>query len=40
MFLSTRDYDNWWYRFIVGASKKNCEKILKKKIKIKGFQKL
>ena len=30
MFLSTRDYDNWWYRFIVGASKKNCEKILKK----------
>lgn len=38
MFLSTRDYDNWWYRFIVGASKKNCEKILKKKLKLKIFK--
>jgi hypothetical protein len=38
MFLSTRDYDYWWYRFIVSGSKKNCEKILKKNLKFEVFK--
>ena len=36
MFLSTRDL-NYLYKFIVGASKENCEKLLKKKIRIINF---
>ena len=38
MFLSTRDYD-FYYKFIVGASKQNCEKLLKKKLKLTIFKK-
>ena len=38
MFLSTRNYDYRWYRFLVGASKKNCEIITKKKLKLKVFE--
>jgi hypothetical protein len=37
MFLSTRNYD-YLYKFIVGASKLSCEKLVKKKLKLKIFE--
>ena len=37
MFLSTRDL-NYLYKFIVGASKENCEKLLKKKLELLIFK--
>ena len=37
MFLSTRDLD-YFYKFIVGASKKNCEKLLNKKLSLLIFK--
>lgn len=38
MFLSTRDY-NGIYKFIVGACKKNCEGLIKKKLELLVFKK-
>ena len=38
MFLSTRGY-YYTYNFIVKASKKNCEKIIKKKLNLLIFNK-
>lgn len=37
MFLSTRNYD-YLYKFIVGASKLSCEKLVKKKLKLEIFE--